>query len=156
MWTCSLAGSSNQPSCAPFSRYSSIFLCKAPIESEGERSSKTKSGQSGRNSCHCSSVNASSRSLRTQATSGAVGEIEAGGRTEDLAGAVAAGPLFKQENQLAASPSAASCFWRHNDDVSFRGAFDPQIAIELTELEELLVIHVNDRPRMDDQRLLPD
>jgi hypothetical protein len=64
--------------------------------------------------------------------------------------------LFKQENQFAASPSAASSFWRHNDDVSFGGAFDLQIAIELTELEELLVIQVDNRSCVDDQRLLPD
>src|SRR5439155_12710545 len=85
----------------------------------------------------------------------AVREIEAGGRTEDLSGAVAAGPLFKLENEFAVPTPATSCFRRHNDDVSFGGAFDPQIAIELTELEELFVIHVNDRARMDDQGFLP-
>src|SRR6266850_6728856 len=70
MWTLLLTGSRSQPSCAPFWQYSSIFCCRAGRESEGERNSSTKSGQMGRNFSHSSSENASSRSLRTQETSG--------------------------------------------------------------------------------------
>ena len=46
-WARLLLGSSSQPSCAPLSRYSSIFCFSGSRPSEGERSSNTKSGHNG-------------------------------------------------------------------------------------------------------------
>ena len=44
----------------------------------------------------------------------------------------------------------------NNDQVSFGSTFDPQIAIELAELEELLVVHLHHGRGADDQRELLD
>lgn len=70
-WTCLRGASRSQPRRAPFCMYSSIFCITTLSGSEGEHSSSTKSGQSGRNFSHSSSLSPSRRSLRTQETSGA-------------------------------------------------------------------------------------
>src|SRR2546423_1770843 len=45
--------------------------------------------------------------------------------------------------------TAASSFRTHNENVSVCGAFDAQIAVELAEFEELLLVHVQRRARVD-------
>jgi hypothetical protein len=51
--------------------------------------------------------------------------------------------------------TASSCWW-HNDEISFSGAFDSQVAVELAELEKLFVVHLHERRSADNQRRLLD
>src|ERR1017187_5291585 len=60
----------NQPTFAPLSIHSRILACTRASRSDGERSSTTKSGHSGRNFFFCSGVSVASRDRRTQEASG--------------------------------------------------------------------------------------
>src|SRR5689334_14437237 len=79
----------------------------------------------------------------------AIRQSEPSGGTKNLAVAVSFRPNFEFRTQLTSTP-AASSFRCHNKNISVRIALDLQITIELTELEELLVIHFNPRACMDD------
>lgn len=61
----------SQPNWPPLSRYSCIFSCKLLKRSEGDRSSSTKSGHSGRNFCRCSGISVAKRDRLTHTASGA-------------------------------------------------------------------------------------
>jgi len=78
---------------------------------------------------------------------------ETGRGTEETAFAVALSPIAENLSQFPTSISTASSFWCHNNDVSVRGALDLQIAIDLTELEELLIVHMKRWAGMDDHSL---
>ena len=68
--TCRFNGSINQPSSVPLAIYSAILSCSMASSSVGDRSSITKSGQSGRNLDRCSGVTDARRSFLTQDASG--------------------------------------------------------------------------------------
>src|SRR5215472_16125380 len=63
-------GSSSQPSFAPLAMYSSIFSCTSGSRSDGERSSRTKSGQISVNFSFSSFINRFHRLFGIQHASG--------------------------------------------------------------------------------------
>src|SRR6266581_1141028 len=71
MWTRLFRGSNSQPSLAPFSMYSVIFLRTSGSLSDGDRNSTTKSGQTGASFSCCSRVKAAQRLSGIQDASGA-------------------------------------------------------------------------------------
>lgn len=80
-------------------------------------------------------------------------EGEAGRGTKHLSGTVEFGPLLELSHQPGTTVSTAAALRYHNDNVSFSRTFELQIAVELTKFEELLVIHVNRRSGVNDERL---
>ena len=85
-----------------------------------------------------------------------VGEDEAGRGVEDSSSAISPGPNAKFDYEVGIISPATSSSGCHKNDVAFGAAFDAEIAVYLTEFEELVVIHPVRRDRMNHERRLFD
>ena len=138
-----MSGSSSQPSRAPFARYSAILSCRSSRRSDGERSSSTKSGQSGRNCRCCSGGTCSKRARRTQAASGArIAPFGSRKPVDELEATPLLSRLAHARNCMMISASRPPVFPSsrgHDAPLSLGGALDLQVAVKLTEGKELVL-----------------
>src|SRR5881396_2040415 len=72
-------------------------------------------------------------------THGAVRKTKPRAGIKSNPGSVLAGPHFQLAEHLSALKTGVASSGRHHDDLSFRRAFDAQLAVGLAEVEEVLL-----------------
>jgi len=128
---------------------SSLARCSARL-SLGDRSSSTKSGHRGGNLRRCISLKAFHRDLVTHARSGArsapFGSRNPRRRVEPEPRAVALHPRRELADQVEVAATGLSSCRRPDEQLSIGGAFDPEVAVGRTELEQLVMPERSGQP----------
>ena len=148
----------SQPSWAPLRINSRRRRCRLGRRSDGERSSTTKSGQSGGNFSRWSRLSASHRSRRTHAASG---ERSAPLGSTQPTDESKASPLPSRWAQLASWRHTSrlradgAARRRHQDQGSVGVTLNPQVTIQLAGLEELFLVEPDQGREPDHHGRIP-